>query len=234
MKNVVLLASILALLVVVGPASAGVVLDFGTGTAVSPTDDCTITGGAASCTNVGIGVLTVSGDGIYNGTYMVDGTVGGFGDLTFNTAGSGSITIVGSIDCTAASPTAVCATPTTVLVPSGTTLLSGTGTFSGLVISTGTIGSVSFTDLDSKGQALLAAMGISTAGCSGTPSLCAGWDLTAFNLSVNDNDPLNPNSYTAISTDIADAQTPEPASVVLFGTVLIGVTQLVRRRSKKA
>jgi hypothetical protein len=235
-KRFVLFASLMAVILTVGTASATVVLDFGTGSTASPAGDCTITSSAASCTSVGIGILTVTGDGAYDGTYTVD-----TGSLAFNTANN-SITITGSIDCQAAdsstntpgSGSAACTAPQDAmghqLVASGTTLLSGTGTFAGLSISTGTLGSVSFMDLDSKGELLLAALGISTAGCTGTPDLCPGWDLTGFSISTH----VSGSSYTAISTDVADAQVPEPTSVLLLGTIMVGVAMFVRRRTVKA
>lgn len=238
-KSVVFLTSIFALLVIAGPASAQVFLDFGTGTVTSPAGDCTLTAGvSASCTSVGIGVLTVSGDGSYNGTYTIDGGVAGTegGSLNFNTA-TNSITIVGSIDCMAAgggnpgSGTGACSAAQDAanaqLVASGTTLLSG-GTISGLSVTAGTAGSVSFSATDEKGELLLAALGISTVGCTGSPDLCPGWDLTAFSLSTH----VSGSSYTAISTDILDAQVPEPASIVFLGTALVCVTSLIRRRAK--
>ena len=73
MKRILFSVGILGMLAMVGPASAAIVLDFG-GDAAGPTGNCTITSTSASCTSVVIAQLTVTGDGTYDGSYLV--TVG--------------------------------------------------------------------------------------------------------------------------------------------------------------
>jgi hypothetical protein len=229
MKRILLSAGILGMLAI-GPASAALTLDFGTGSATSPSGNCTITTTSAVCANVGIGILTVSGDGAANGTYIIDGGTAGTegGIMTLNST-TNTITIVGSIDCHTGSGT-ICTSmqdsTNAQLVASGTTLLSGTGTFQSFSTTTPTLGDVSFSDIDSKSSTLLTALGLTS--CQTT--MCSGWVLTAFTLTTN----TAGSSFTSISTDVLDTAVPEPTSVLLLGTILVGAAMLMRRRAVKA
>jgi len=234
MKRAVFLASVIVALVMVGPASAAIVLDFSTGDAgaggaivvVNSTSAHTASGAASA---VPIDLLTVTGTAGYDGAYDVIGTATGslesnVGAFTFDTAaGPGQFaTVVGGITCAGLlAPNLACsATDITngkVLVPLGTTLLSTTGAFTGVNV-TG-FASVQFFAPDSKSSLLLAALG----------GLANQWGLGAFTLA-----PGTGNNFTSVSTDIANTQVPEPTSILLLGTVLFGVTHLIRRRARKA
>ena len=241
MKSVVLLVGTLALVLMASPASAAIILDFGTGL-LGSSGACTITATTASCTGVGIGVMTVIGDGAANGTYLVDGGTQGVegGTLSFSVSttspATDTLTITGSIDCAVGFTGGLCSaadnTANKELVATSI-LASGSG-FSGVTITgAGTpTAEVFFASAsDSKSLALLTALGITPVfTCSGTPSMCPGWSIDGFSISAQ-----NPTGagYTAFSTDVADVQqVPEPASILLLGTMLVGVTQLVRRRVK--
>jgi len=220
-----LVKSILSLAVIAlgtGSAAAGAItaIDFQTGSA-GPGGTLTIAGSNATGSGIFIDTVTISGAPVNNGVFDVDGLgvcadlVGGCGLLSFN--GINTITLVGSI------PALGILAPITLL--SGD--LSGPG---GVLFNTGSTGSAYGSGVDTKSRELLSAIGLD-------PATQFAW--TGFVTGVN---LLNQGSpYTAISTDITNTSlpgaggsgqtlVPEPGSLMLFGTGLVGVASRLRRR----
>jgi hypothetical protein len=237
MNRILFLIGIFIVLLMAGPASAALVLDFGTGDAgaVGTITDTGATTGSG--VGIGIDVLTVFGAGAADGTYDVDGTVtgageAGVGSLDYNTTGN-VLTVTGSISCQAGSgacTAAQIAAGTTIVA--NTTLLLGTGTLS-ISQTGGTLDSVTINPLnDDKAASLLAALGIACSPDAANPGFCAGWQTgQGFTIGAQIG---SGNTYTAFSTDVPNSFVPEPASILLLGTVLLVVTGLLRRRLRKA
>jgi hypothetical protein len=77
---------------------------------------------------------------------------------------------------------------------------------------------------DVKNSDLLETLGISTE----WPWGFFGWSLVAENPEMPTNG--EPSTGVAISTDIRNTQVPEPTSLLLLGTGLIGLGIIARRR----
>ena len=216
--------SVLALAVfALGAGSANAtVIDFNNGV-----------GGAGGILNIGANItgsgifidsVTITGAPVNNGVFDVEGAgvcadaVGGCGLLSFD-KNLNTITLVGSIPALG--------------ILSAVNLLSG-DLSGGVVIDANspTVGAIHATGNDTKSRELLLAIGMDPA-----------TQFNFFGFSLGFSNQGSP--YTVDSTDIQNTSSgigssgqnlvPEPGSLVLFGTGLMGAaTRLRRRYSKKA
>jgi len=218
------------MLIVAVPASAIVQIDFTNGSA-GQGGQLVVNGANVSGTNVPIGALTVTGAGAANGLYDTfgtgPGTSNGSAVLNFstnlNSVGNpqvgGFIQILGGV-CALGNSTCNGGAGTLV---ANTTLLTGSFTswtplnsafFGGLLAGQGP---------DLKSPLLLSGLGLST----GTQ-----FSFFAFNITGTATGGGSP--FTPISTDILNTEVPEPGTIVLLGTMLLGVGTVLRRRVAKS
>src|SRR3954452_6582797 len=121
MNRTVFWTALMALLVMVGPASAIVTIDFTTGIAGAG-GNITVNGSNASGSGIGVGILTVTGAGAANGTYDTSGSAAdtffgnGSAALSFNTV-TGTISIVGDVCPKGSAGCGTLLNPTAPLVP---------------------------------------------------------------------------------------------------------------------
>jgi hypothetical protein len=223
MKRAVLHAGILALVLMVGSASAALVIDFEQGSVVGGT--ITYTGTTAVGVNIPVDILKVT-NGATTTFYDLfgagassasDTNPNGSALVNFNTS-TGAFTIVGGV-CTTTSSTGCPGANTLV---ASMTLVNGTGS-SATVLAMDSA-HLTLIETDTKATLLLSALGI---------PIGTQWQLNTAQFN-NLQATGTANVFTVGSVDIANVAVPEPASILLLGTLLVGVTQLVRRRTPRA
>jgi PEP-CTERM motif len=212
----IVFAAAVATLALAMPASANVITIEFTSIGVPPGDNGGVSlinwtsSTQATGSNLAISEMIVSGDGSFDGTYAVTGNVAGFGSLNFDTS-SNLVQIVGGVTIGAAT------------IPDGTALLTGTGPFTNVLVTAGNCvaipshlcPTVTFDAPNTINATLLSDLG----------SPHNVWELSSFDTGEGTS-----NTVPQTSADVLNTNIPEPGSMAVLGTALVGLGLMWHRR----
>jgi hypothetical protein len=215
-RSVFALSLALLMMAFAKPASAGTITLSFNSVGVPPGDNggqsyvTVISSTVASGSHLAISEFTVSGDGGFDGTYAVTGSVNGFGYLSFDTS-TNFLEIIGGI--------------ASLGVSNGSSLLSGAGSFSNIAVTAPNCVAIPshfcpMVTFDAGGTleaSLASALGLGTS-----------MDVHSFNVAEGTG-----NDFPQFSADATATPVPEPTSMALLGTGLLfaarGARQFLKR-----